>query len=215
MVDDLTLKGVSEPYRMFTSRAEYRLTLRSDNADLRLTPIAKELGLSNSERLEKFEQKIDLLTNAKNTLKNIEFTPNFIEKFDIKINKDGKKRTALDLLSYPEITFSKLVPIWNELKNLDLPKDVVEQIEIEAHYKGYLKKQDSDIISLKRDENIKIPINFDFNELSSLSNELKEKLIKAKPQNISQASRIEGMSPAAVNLILSIIKSKAKSRKIA
>ncbi|MDA9373012.1 tRNA uridine-5-carboxymethylaminomethyl(34) synthesis enzyme MnmG [Pelagibacterales bacterium] len=215
MVDDLTLKGVSEPYRMFTSRAEYRLTLRSDNADLRLTPTAKELGLSTSQRLEKFEQKIDLLTNAKNTLKNIEFTPNFIEKFDIKINKDGKKRTALDLLSYPEVTFSKLVPIWNELKNLDLPKDVVEQIEIEAHYKGYLKKQDSDIISLKRDENIKIPINFDFNELSSLSNELKEKLIKAKPQNISQASRIEGMSPAAVNLILSIIKSKAKSRKIA
>ena len=215
MVDDLTLKGVSEPYRMFTSRAEYRLTLRSDNADLRLTPIAKELGLSTSTRLEKFKQKINLLENGKKTLKNIEFTPNFIEKFDIKINKDGKRRTALDLLSYPEVTYSKLVPIWNELKNLDLPKDIVEQIEIEAHYKGYLKKQDSDIISLKRDENIKIPINFDFNELSSLSNELKEKLIKAKPQNISQVSRIEGMSPAAVNLILSIIKSKAKSRKIA
>ena len=215
MVDDLTLKGVSEPYRMFTSRAEYRLTLRSDNADLRLTPIAKELGLSTSTRLEKFKQKINLLENGKKTLKNIEFTPNFIEKFDIKINKDGKRRTALDLLSYPEVTYSKLVTIWNELKNLDLPKDIVEQIEIEAHYKGYLKKQDSDIISLKRDENIKIPINFDFNELSSLSNELKEKLIKAKPQNISQASRIEGMSPAAVNLILSIIKSKAKSRKIA
>jgi len=215
MVDDLTLKGVSEPYRMFTSRAEYRLTLRSDNADLRLTPIAKELGLSTSTRLEKFKQKINLLENGKKTLKNLEFTPNFIEKFDIKINKDGKRRTALDLLSYPEVTYSKLVPIWNELKNLDLPKDIVEQIEIEAHYKGYLKKQDSDIISLKRDENIKIPINFDFNELSSLSNELKEKLIKAKPQNISQVSRIEGMSPAAVNLILSIIKSKAKSRKIA
>ena len=215
MVDDLTLKGVSEPYRMFTSRAEYRLTLRSDNADLRLTPIAKELGLSTSTRLEKFKQKINLLENGKKTLKNLEFTPNFIEKFNIKINKDGKRRTALDLLSYPEVTYSKLVPIWNELKNLDLPKDIVEQIEIEAHYKGYLKKQDSDIISLKRDENIKIPINFDFNELSSLSNELKEKLIKAKPQNISQVSRIEGMSPAAVNLILSIIKSKAKSRKIA
>ena len=215
MVDDLTLKGVSEPYRMFTSRAEYRLTLRSDNADLRLTPIAKELGLSTSTRLEKFKQKINLLENGKKILKNIEFTPNFIEKFDIKINKDGKRRTALDLLSYPEVTYSKLVPIWNELKNLDLPKDIVEQIEIEAHYKGYLKKQDSDIISLKRDENIKIPINFDFNELSSLSNELKEKLIKVKPQNISQVSRIEGMSPAAVNLILSIIKSKAKSRKIA
>ena len=215
MVDDLTLKGVSEPYRMFTSRAEYRLTLRSDNADLRLTPIAKELGLSSSLRLEKFEEKTTLLLNAKNTLKNIEFTPNFIEKFDIKINKDGKKRTALDLLSYPEVSFSKIVPIWNEIKNLELPKDIIEQIEIEAHYKGYLKKQDSDIISLKRDENVKIPINFDFKQLSSLSNELKEKLIIAKPQNISQASRIEGMSPAAVNLILSIIKSKIKNRKIA
>ena len=215
MVDDLTLKGVSEPYRMFTSRAEYRLTLRSDNADLRLTPIAKELGLSSSLRLEKFEEKTTLLLNTKNTLKNIEFTPNFIEKFDIKINKDGKKRTALDLLSYPEVSFSKIVPIWNEIKNLELPKDIIEQIEIEAHYKGYLKKQDSDIISLKRDENVKIPINFDFKQLSSLSNELKEKLIIAKPRNISQASRIEGMSPAAVNLILSIIKSKVKNRKIA
>ena len=215
MVDDLTLKGVSEPYRMFTSRAEYRLTLRSDNADLRLTPIAKELGLSSSLRLEKFEEKTILLLNAKNTLKNIEFTPNFIEKFDIKINKDGKKRTALDLLSYPEVNFSKIIPIWNEIKNLELSKDIIEQIEIEAHYKGYLKKQDSDIISLKRDENVKIPVNFDFKQLSSLSNELKEKLIIAKPQNISQASRIEGMSPAAVNLILSIIKSKVKNRKIA
>ena len=215
MVDDLTLKGVSEPYRMFTSRAEYRLTLRSDNADLRLTPIAKELGLSSSLRLEKFEEKTTLLLNAKNTLKNIEFTPNFIEKFDIKINKDGKKRTALDLLSYPEVNFSKITPIWNEIKNLELSKEIIEQIEIEAHYKGYLKKQDSDIISLKRDENVKIPVNFDFKQLSSLSNELKEKLIIAKPQNISQASRIEGMSPAAVNLILSIIKSKVKNRKIA
>ena len=215
MVDDLTLKGVSEPYRMFTSRAEYRLTLRSDNADLRLTPIAKELGLSSSLRLEKFEEKTTLLLNAKNTLKNIEFTPNFIEKFDIKINKDGKKRTALDLLSYPEVNFSKIIPIWNEIKNLELSKDIIEQIEIEAHYKGYLKKQDSDIISLKRDENVEIPVNFDFKQLSSLSNELKEKLIIAKPQNISQASRIEGMSPAAVNLILSIIKSKVKNRKIA
>ena len=215
MVDDLTLKGVSEPYRMFTSRAEYRLTLRSDNADLRLTPIAKELGLSSSLRLEKFEEKTTLLLNAKNTLKNIEFTPNFIEKFDIKINKDGKKRTALDLLSYPEVNFSKIIPIWNEIKNLELSKDIIEQIEIEAHYKGYLKKQDSDIISLKRDENVKIPLNFDFKQLSSLSNELKEKLIIAKPENISQASRIEGMSPAAVNLILSIIKSKLKNRKIA
>ena len=215
MVDDLTLKGVSEPYRMFTSRAEYRLTLRSDNADLRLTPIAKELGLSSSLRLEKFEEKTTLLLNAKNTLKNIEFTPNFIEKFNIKINKDGKKRTALDLLSYPEVNFSKIIPIWNEIKNLELSKEIIEQIEIEAHYKGYLKKQDSDIISLKRDENVKIPVNFDFKQLSSLSNELKEKLIIAKPQNISQASRIEGMSPAAVNLILSIIKSKVKNRKIA
>ena len=215
MVDDLTLKGVSEPYRMFTSRAEYRLTLRSDNADLRLTPIAKDLGLSSSLRLEKFEEKTTLLLNAKNTLKNIEFTPNFIEKFDIKINKDGKKRTALDLLSYPEVNFSKIIPIWNEIKNLELSKDIIEQIEIEAHYKGYLKKQDSDIISLKRDENVKIPVNFDFKQLSSLSNDLKEKLIIAKPQNISQASRIEGMSPAAVNLILSIIKSKVKNRKIA
>ena len=215
MIDDLTLKGVSEPYRMFTSRAEYRLTLRSDNADLRLTPIAKELGLSSKLRLEKFEDKTKKLENARKTLKNIEFTPNFIDKFEIKINKDGKKRSVLDLLSYPGVSYKRIEPIWDQVKSLELSEDIIEQIEIDAHYKGYLKKQDSDILSLKRDENVTIPIDFDFAQLSSLSNELKEKLILTKPRNIGQALRIEGMSPAAVNLILSMIKSKAKSKKIA
>ncbi len=215
MIDDLTLKGVSEPYRMFTSRAEYRLTLRSDNADLRLTPIARELGLSSKLRLEKFEDKTKKLENARKILKNIEFTPNFINKFEIKINKDGKKRSVLDLLSYPGVSYKRIEPIWDQVKSLELSDDIIEQIEIDAHYKGYLKKQDSDILSLKRDENVTIPIDFDFSQLSSLSNELKEKLILTKPRNIGQALRIEGMSPAAVNLILSMIKSKAKSKKIA
>ena len=215
MIDDLTLKGVSEPYRMFTSRAEYRLTLRSDNADLRLTPIAKELGLASKLRLEKLENKTTKLENARKALKNIEFTPNFIEKFEIKINKDGKKRSILDLLSYPGVSFKRIEPIWDQVKGLELSEDIIEQIEIDAHYKGYLKKQDSDILSLKRDENVIIPANFNFSQLSSLSNELKEKLILTKPRNIGQALRIEGMSPAAVNLILSMIKSKVKSKKIA
>ncbi|MGY9025091.1 MAG: tRNA uridine-5-carboxymethylaminomethyl(34) synthesis enzyme MnmG [Candidatus Pelagibacterales bacterium] len=215
MVDDLTLKGVSEPYRMFTSRAEYRLTLRSDNADLRLTPIAQELNITTKSRSERFDSKVKILENAQKTLRSIEFTPNFIEKFNVNINKDGKRRTALDLLSYPEVGFKKISSIWPNLESLKLNKDIVEQIEIQAHYKGYLRKQNSDIISLKRDESVKIPHAFDYFQLSSLSNELKEKLDKTRPTNISQASRIEGMSPAAINLILSIIKSRAKSKKIA
>ena len=215
MIDDLTLKGVSEPYRMFTSRAEYRLTLRSDNADIRLTPIAKELDLASKNRLNIFEEKINQLENAKKVLKNIYFTPNFIDNFKIKINKDGKKRSVLDLLSYPDVSYKKIEPIWNQVKSLELSEDIIEQIEIDAHYRGYLKKQDSDILSLKRDENVPIPDDFDFSKLSSLSNELKEKLVLTKPRNIGQALRIEGMSPAAVNLILSMIKSKVNGRKIA
>ena len=156
-----------------------------------------------------------MLEIARKTLKNIEFTPNFIDKFAIKINKDGKKRSVLDLLSYPGVSYKRIEPIWDQVKSLKLSADIIEQIEIDAHYKGYLKKQDSDILSLKRDENVIIPIDFDFSKLSSLTNELKEKLILTKPRNIGQALRIEGMSPAAVNLILSMIKSKAKSKKIA
>ena len=119
------------------------------------------------------------------------------------------------MLSYPDVSYKKIEPIWNQVKSLELSEDIIEQIEIDAHYRGYLKKQDSDILSLKRDENVPIPDDFDFSKLSSLSNELKEKLVLTKPRNIGQALRIEGMSPAAVNLILSMIKSKVNGRKIA
>ncbi|MDA7688306.1 tRNA uridine-5-carboxymethylaminomethyl(34) synthesis enzyme MnmG, partial [Pelagibacteraceae bacterium] len=215
MIDDLTLKGVTEPYRMFTSRAEYRLTLRADNADIRLTPAAQKLGLISKNRENLFNLKVSAINELDKIVKNQYVTPKYLEKIGIKINQDGKKRSAFDLLSYEGFNIKKIAEIFDILEINDFEDEVKEQIEIESHYKGYIKKQKSEILSLKNDEKIKIPDELDYSHIVSLSNEIREKLTKLRPKTISQASRIDGITPSSINLILTFIKNRAKSKKSA
>ncbi len=214
MIDDLTLKGVTEPYRMFTSRAEYRLLLRADNADLRLTEVGYNLGLVEAGRYEKYSAKKIELEKVNKIIKNQYVTPNALLKIGVQINQDGKKRSAFDLLAYPNIDIDKIDEIF-DLNLKQYSNEILDQITTEAHYKGYLKKQESEIISLTKEEKVEIPTNLNYELIPSLSTEIVEKLTKIKPKNLSQASRIDGVTPAALSVILSYIKSKAKSQKLA
>jgi len=211
MIDDLVTKGVAEPYRMFTSRAEYRLTLRSDNADVRLTQIGINIGLVDSNRAELYTQKINQINKMSNSLKSFKLSPNQAAKFNIKIAKDGIRRSAFDLLSRPEVNIEKLRSIWAQLPKVPLKID--EQIEISAHYSGYLDKQDADIKAFRRDEKLIIPDNIDYNRLSGLSNEVKSKFKLIKPKTLGQALRIDGITPAAVYILLSHVKKTYKGLK--
>ena len=214
MIDDLTLKGVTEPYRMFTSRAEYRLLLRADNADLRLTEVGYNLGLVEAGRYEKYSAKKIELEKVNKIVKNQYVTPNALSKIGVQINQDGKKRSAFDLLAYPNIDIDKIDEIF-DLNLKQYSNEILDQITTEAHYKGYLKKQESEIISLTKEEKVGIPPNLKYELIPSLSTEIIEKLTKIKPKNLSQASRIDGVTPAALSVILSYIKTKAKSQKLA
>ncbi len=214
MIDDLTLKGVTEPYRMFTSRAEYRLSLRADNADLRLTETGHILGLVGSNRFKKYSDKKENLDKLNNIVKNQYVTPNALSKIGIQINQDGKKRSAFDLLAHPNIDMDKIDKIFG-LNLKQYSREILDQISTEAHYKGYLKKQETEIISLTKEEKVEIPNNINYGLIPSLSTEIIEKLTKIKPKNLSQASRIDGVTPAALSVILSYIKTKVKSQKLA
>ena len=214
MIDDLTLKGVTEPYRMFTSRAEYRLLLRADNADLRLTEVGYNLGLVEAGRYEKYSAKKIELEKVNKIVKNQYVTPNALSKIGVQINQDGKKRSAFDLLAYPNIDIDKIDEIF-DLNLKQYSNEILDQITTEAHYKGYLKKQESEIISLTKEEKVEIPPNLKYELIPSLSTEIVEKFTKIKPKNLSQASRIDGVTPAALSVILSYIKTKAKSQKLA
>jgi tRNA uridine 5-carboxymethylaminomethyl modification enzyme len=204
MIDDLTSKGVTEPYRMFTSRAEYRLSLRVDNADLRLTPVGIGAGIVGSRRAKRFAAFTADLDQRRVQLKELSISPSQAAKQRLKLNHDGNKRSAYELLAYPDITLETLKPLWPELN--DITSKVAEVLEIEASYAVYMQRQSADIVDIKRDEDRRIPEDFDFTILSGLSNELKQKLQAAKPTNIAQASRVDGMTPAAVSLILALVK---------
>jgi tRNA uridine 5-carboxymethylaminomethyl modification enzyme len=204
MIDDLVTRGVSEPYRMFTSRAEYRLTLRADNADQRLTPAGLSLGLVGAERARRFSLKATALADARSLANGVSLTPSEAAKYGLTVNRDGVRRTAFELLSHPDINVSRLSGIWPAFAAL--APDVAAQLEIDAAYAVYLDRQSSDIDALRREEAIVIPDDFDYRGLAGLSNEMRQKLDTVRPATLAQAGRIEGMTPAALTLVLAHVK---------
>jgi len=207
MIDDLVTKGVAEPYRMFTSRAEYRLSLRSDNADLRLTEKGINLGMVDKIRKEIFLDKNKKLQEIQKKMDNLTISPTRVEKYGVNIAKDGVNRSATQILSQISVNMSNIRQIWPEIKCVS--REIDEQIEINSHYRGYLKKQKADILAFKRDENLLIPENMNYDKFSGLSNEVKSKFKKIRPKTMGQALRIDGVTPAAVYILLSHLKRKS------
>jgi tRNA uridine 5-carboxymethylaminomethyl modification enzyme len=208
MIDDLITKGVSEPYRMFTSRAEYRLTLRADNADQRLSPLGIKINLIQENRKNIFLDKEKKLFQLTKSLNSSLLSPNEAKKYSIKIAMDGVKRSALEIIGQRNVNMAKIRQVFPSIPMFGAVLD--KQVEIDAHYLGYLSRQSNDIEAFKKDESINIPEHFNYDSLSGLSNEIKSKLNKIRPNTLGQALRIDGVTPAAAILILSQIK---KSRK--
>jgi len=203
MLDDLVTKGVSEPYRMFTSRAEYRLTLRSDNADQRLTKLGQDGGIVGSQRADAFAAKLARLDVSRETMRSLNLTPNEAARHGLAVRLDGVRRTALDLLSLTD--FPTLTRIWPELGSME--PQIVEQLEIDAQYAGYLDRQDADIVAFRKDEGRALPASLDYGAVVGLSNEVRQKLETIRPATLGQASRIEGITAAALTLVLAHVKS--------
>ncbi|NDK35851.1 tRNA uridine-5-carboxymethylaminomethyl(34) synthesis enzyme MnmG [Rhodovulum sulfidophilum] len=204
MIDDLITRGVSEPYRMFTSRAEFRLSLRADNADQRLTPLGLEIGCVGERRRTSFEAKMERLSVGRARLEAMSVTPKQVAAVGIKVNADGTRRSGIDLLAFPDVSFEDLIPLDPELEEVDRESRV--QLARDALYANYIARQTLDVEAMRRDEAQRIPSGFDYEKLEGLSSELKGKLSRVKPETLGQAARIDGMTPAAATLILARLR---------
>lgn len=212
MIDDLVTRGVSEPYRMFTSRAEFRLSLRADNADQRLTPLGVAAGCVGESRKRAFDVKMEAIDTGRQRLMSMSLSPKDVAAHGIKINEDGVRRTGIDLLSYPDISFEDLIRVDPALEAV--PADIRDQIGRDALYSRYVDRQQADVAALLRDEGHVIPQDFDYSAMSGLSSELKLKLGHARPQTLAQAGRIDGMTPAALTLILARLRRGERGRAV-
>jgi tRNA uridine 5-carboxymethylaminomethyl modification enzyme len=210
MIDDLVTRGVSEPYRMFTSRAEYRLSLRADNADQRLTPKGVALGCVGAERAQAFAAKMEAIEAARTLARSLSLTPAQANKLALQVNQDGQRRDALQLMAYPNISFQRLAEIWPELGGVSA--QAREQLEIDALYSGYLERQAIDVEAFKRDEDLRLDPALEYASVGGLSAEVREKLAKARPVTLGQASRIEGVTPGALTALLAHVKREQRKR---
>jgi tRNA uridine 5-carboxymethylaminomethyl modification enzyme len=211
MIDDLVTRGVTEPYRMFTSRAEYRLTLRADNADQRLTGKGVAIGCVGPERAKRHAEKMAALDSARALAQSLSITPNEAEKYGFALNKDGQRRTAFELLAYPNIGIGDVAKIWPRLG--EMTPRIAEQLEIEAKYDVYMQRQAADVESYRRDESFELPDEFDYSALPGLSNEARQKLTSIRPRTIGQAGRIDGITPAALTLLVAHARRRGRAAR--
>jgi tRNA uridine 5-carboxymethylaminomethyl modification enzyme len=212
MIDDLVSRGVSEPYRMFTSRAEYRLTLRADNADQRLTPLGDKLGIVGKERMAAFRRRLFALDEARSVVRTLTFSPSEAVKLGFRINLDGQRRSVFDLLAYPGLDRAKLKTAWPRLEAI--PDFAFEQLEADALYSGYAARQAADIEACRKEEAVLLPDNIDYGAIAGLSAELRQKLGQSRPISLRHAARIDGMTPAALCAVLSHVKKPNVPRKL-
>ena len=213
MIDDLVTRGVTEPYRMFTSRAEYRLTLRADNADQRLTARGIAIGCVGAKRRRQHETKMATLTVARDFARSVSLTPSEADRYGLALNKDGQRRSAFELLSHPNIGMTELATIWPQFG--DLPSKIAEQLEIDAKYDVYLSRQAADIAAYRRDERLELPQALDYSQIGGLSTEVRQRLSAARPRTISQAARMDGITPAALTLLVAHLKRNGRRPKAA
>jgi len=213
MIDDLVTRGVTEPYRMFTSRAEYRLTLRADNADQRLTARGIAIGCVGARRRRRHETKMAALATARDFARSVSLTPSEADRYGLTLNKDGQRRSAFELLSHPNIEMAELATIWPQFA--DLPPKIAEQLEIDAKYDVYLSRQAADIAAYRRDERLELPEGLDYSQIGGLSTEVRQRLSSARPRTISQAARMDGITPAALTLLVAHLKRNSRRPKAA